>query len=194
MAEVVENEVVETQESQETAAQEQQVIQAEYTFEGIQEFLQKDKSAHDKLYNHFQDKVLAKKLGVEALTDELRSAELVPKDILEETNQTWQSKYDSLERDSIVKEIIGKDKFEELKDIIKLDSIKKGEDGSWQGLDVLEKLKTPSANIPKTPVLSSPNGQRSVPLTKEQIAQDLFEKAKAGDKKAEEEFRSLKYQ
>lgn len=113
--------------------------------EVVLNYLKENQSFSDKIYENHRKKVYGKILGKDEITeDDLKTKFVAESSVLE-----LQNKYSTLEKESVVKDVLGKETFEGIKDIIDLNKIQKGEDGNWAGLDILEKLKpTPSKNNP----------------------------------------------
>jgi hypothetical protein len=128
-------------------------VPAQINDEAVMGYLKENQSLSDRLFDTHRKKVYGKLLGKEEITEEDLKTKFVPSSQLEE----WQGKYTNLEKESVIKDVLGKETFESVKDIIALDKIQKGEDGNWQGLDMLEKLKPQTPRQPNTPPASTPN-------------------------------------
>ena len=120
-------------------------VPAQLNDEVVSNYLKENQSFSDKIYENHRKKVYGKILGKDEITeDDLKTKFVTESSVLE-----LQNKYSTLEKESVVKDVLGKETFEGIKDIIDLNKIQKGEDGNWAGLDILEKLKpTPSKNNP----------------------------------------------
>lgn len=119
-------------------------VQTEYTEEGVSKFLETNQSYRDKYNESVRKNTYKKLLGKDEITDDDMKTEFVTKSMLDEAN----GKINTLEKEYAVKSVLGDETFEQVKDILNLDKIQKGEDGKWQGLDVLERFKTPSTKTP----------------------------------------------
>lgn len=163
-------------------------VQAKYTEEGVNDFIKENQGFRDKIYNSNRDSVYKKLLGIEKdaeLTEEQRQIKFVSQNQLEEISK----KYSNLEKESVIKDVLGKERFEEVKELINLDKISKGEEGNWVGLELLEKLKSSQSkqSNPPSPITGGFSGQE----TQEQKIQRLQTQSRNGDKKAAIELQKI---
>ena len=98
------------------------------------------------------------------------------------------SLYD-LEHKYKAKEILGSENFEERYNLINKESLKKNENGEWEGVEALQKLfpvQDRKINNPPHPKINNPSNE-----TREEKIKRLKEEAGKGNRKAREELNIL---
>lgn len=132
--------------------------QAEYTDEGVLNYISKSQKISDKLYNENAKKFISKKLGkdLKDIKDEDLGMELISKNSLTEQAE----KYGTKLKDYEIAKALG-DRAELLKPHIDLSKITIDDDFNIKGLDEqVTGLKTKFASLfeTKVPTLSAPSG------------------------------------
>lgn len=132
--------------------------QAEYTDEGVLDYISKSQKISDKLYNENAKKFISKKLGkdLKDVKDEDLGMELISKNSLTEQAE----KYGTKLKDYEIAKALG-DRAELLKPHIDLSKITIDDDFNIKGLDEqVTGLKTKFASLfeTKAPTLSAPSG------------------------------------
>lgn len=132
--------------------------QAEYTDEGVLNYISKSQKISDKLYNENAKKFISKKLGkdLKDVKDEDLGMELISKNSLTEQAE----KYGTKLKDYEIAKALG-DRAELLKPHIDLSKITIDDDFNIKGLDEqVTGLKTKFASLfeTKAPTLSAPSG------------------------------------
>lgn len=170
--------------------------QAEYTDDGVLNYISKSQKISDKLYNENAKKFLSKKLGkdLKDVKDEDLGIELISKNSLTEQAEKYRTKLKDYE---IVKAL--GDRAELLKPHIDLSKITIDDDFNIKGLDEqVTGLKTKFASLfeTKAPTLPAPSGtglQGGGQLTPQEQLQKAMEQAqKTGNARDRAVYQELK--